>query len=575
MTQARSEPTRVTDEVPRGVAERARADAVRGPALWAAVGLAVAAGWVLTGRDLDAIGVWAPDEPRYAQIANEVHAAEHGVGSWLLLRLNGEPYTQKPPFFFWLVAGAASLGGGVTETTARLPGMLAGLATLALTAWFVSRRLGIATGLLAALLLLTSFQFAHHARRVHLDVLLTACELVALMAFDRLDRRGGRPGAALWWLHAAMGLAVLTKGPVGFIVPTLTIGAFLAWEGRLATLRRIFPLRALAVSIGPALLWILAAVALAPAGFFGEAVVENVLGRFFAGTSHVRPFYYYTYQFPIEFLPWTLLLPSLWWTRRQALDRDADPERRRIWRLGVACVGATLAFFSLSAGKRGIYLLPAFPALAWVLADSLVLWLPRRRPSPRALGRWLGGGAAALTLLLAVPLVTGELAGARFPRPFVAAVLALIAGGTLGFRLAAQQSGLRAVSVVVATAFAIELAIFHWLHPAMDPGKSLRPIAEAAASHTPLDQRIGLLGDHAMIGGIVFYGQRRVEPLDEPDEIPGFRAAGGRTLVFKASKLDRVREIAPVTLRSRLRSGRRSVIVATLDPVPSPAPRDP
>ena len=83
---------------------------------------------------LGQLDLWAPDEPRYAQISEEIRALEHGPRGLALLHLNGQPYTQKPPLYFWLAAGFGSLNGHVDHWSARLPSALAGIAIIGLTA---------------------------------------------------------------------------------------------------------------------------------------------------------------------------------------------------------------------------------------------------------------------------------------------------------------------------------------------------------------------------------------------------------------------------------------------------------
>ncbi|MDJ0866140.1 MAG: phospholipid carrier-dependent glycosyltransferase, partial [Myxococcota bacterium] len=320
---------------------------------------------------LGAVGLWAPDEPRYGQIAEELRSMQHGVAGLALLHANGEPYTQKPPLYFWLAAAAGAPRGHVSEAAARLPSALAGLALVALTLAFGARLLGGPSGLLGAALLLTTWSFCENARRVQLDVLLALFETLALAAFWRLDRGIGSRRASQIALHAALGGALLTKGPVGFLVPVLVMAGFLLWERRGRDLHRAFPWWGLGLSLGPVLLWVSSAVALAPAGFFGEAVVDNLLGRFFAGTSHARPVYYYLYQLPVETLPWFLLAPVVVWAGRRAVFAPSgDAETRRAWRFLLAWLAATLVFFSLSTGKRGIYLVPVLPAVALLGADA-------------------------------------------------------------------------------------------------------------------------------------------------------------------------------------------------------------
>jgi len=484
----------------------------------------------------------------------------------VLLHVNGEPYTQKPPLYFWLAAAAGAPGGRVTEAAARLPSALAGVALVALALAFGRRLVGAPSALLGAALLMTGFELADNARRVQLDVLLALWETLALAAFWRLDRGVGTRRANQGLLHAALGLAVLTKGPVGFLVPVLVMAAYLAWEGRLRALRAAFPWWGPALSIAPALAWIAGAVALAPAGFFGAAVLDNLFGRFFAGTSHGRPFYYYLYQFPLNFLPWFLLAPALWIAGRGAVFAPgADPEARRAWRFLLAWVGATLVFFSLSGGKRGIYALTCHPAAALLVADAVwrraraIGGVPREVRAVTALLA-AGGAAGGVWLAIADPLRDPAASLAMGGAALLVAVLGAVAapalaraGAPLGARLA----------VPVAMTFAFELALFTIAWPARDPEKSPRAIAEAAAALTPEGGAIGLVGDRALTGGLVYYGARRVAPLASREEIACFFAEGGRAVVVQARKLERVSDAVPVDVVFRAREGRRQLVVAT------------
>lgn len=494
--------------------------------LWTVALLLVVA--LLYGLGLGARDFWAPDEPRYGAIAEELRSFRHGATGLVLLHLNDVPYTQKPPLYFWLAALAGLPFGRVDELAARLPSALAGVGCVGLTAWIGRWLLGHAgASLLAAGLLATSFRFAWTARRVQLDVLLTFFELLAIAIFLWLElRRGGiersrAHPAALAVLHGALGAAALVKGPVGWL-PLLVFTGYLAWEGRLRALRSLVPPWAWLLSVAPVVAWITSAVALAPAGFADRAVVENLIGRFFGGTSHARPFYYYAYQLPLDFLPWSLLLPValpvVWrWARprpamsggelRPPQPAPPAPSRRRAARFLLVWIGLPLVFFTLSAGKRGLYLLPVFPALASIAAvvaigpDSRPHWT-RKRPSP--------------------------------------ARLAWIVGGVLLFE------------------WTIFVGVLPWLHAEKSP----RPIAEAAAAGLDPSQAIGVYALRPLEGGITYYSGRSVASLQTPAELDRFLANGGQRVILRARHLEALPLAQPLEEISRLRSGRRSISVA-------------
>lgn len=545
---------------------------------------------LLTG--LGRLDASAPDEPRYLQVAEELRSMEHGASGLVLLHLNGDAYTQKPPLYYWLAALFGLPSQRVTELAGRLPSALAGIAVIWLTLQLGSRLFGGFTGVIGAALLLSVFEFGHQARRMQLDVLLTLFETTALIAFWYLDRGIGGRRACMTLMHTALGMALLTKGPVGFLVPLLVIAVYLTWERRPRQIADVFLSWHLLLSLGPVLCWIAGAIVLAPTGFADEALGSNLIGRFFEGTSHARPVYYYLYKLPVDFLPWTLLWPMVFLVgRRQvfgAAGEAAEPGTRRAWRFLSSWVAASLVFFSISSGKRGIYMVPAFPAMALLCADALLRQLSAGIRVPR----WLVGILAFLALALtalAVESVVAGLAGSGLFVPdalieaihtplltaFGVALLVTLASAGAAWILLARRGAppIAFPALAIVAALAVELAVFVLLYPALEPITSPRPIAMAAATITEPGDRIGLLGDRAMLGGLVYYSGRRVALLSTPESVERFVEEGGKAIVVKARKLERVERVIDVEVVSRARTGRREVLVVTPRAKPDPADR--
>ncbi len=129
--------------------------------------------------------------------------------------------------------------------------------------------------------------------------------------------------------------------------------------------------------------------------------MTNLFERIYSAASHVRPFYYYLYQLPADFLPWTLLLPVAAVVGFREVRQGG--ESGRAWRLLAVWVLVPLLVFSSSSGKRGLYLLPAFPALAMMLGGAIDGWLSSRNELPRWAHRGLAGlGIAGVAGALAV-----------------------------------------------------------------------------------------------------------------------------------------------------------------------------
>ncbi|MBW2696420.1 MAG: glycosyltransferase family 39 protein [Deltaproteobacteria bacterium] len=519
---------------------------------------------------IGAIDLWAPDEPRYAQVAEEVRSLEHGPSGVLLLHLGGEVYTQKPPLYYWLAALLGAPGGHVSEWAARGPSVLAGLGCVLAVQSFGARLFSLpGVGAWAALVLISLLRFAHQARRAQLDVLLTLFECVALMAgwaiLQAHDASPRRPWRWLLVLHGGVGLAMLTKGPVGAL-PYLVLLVFLVWEGRLREVRRLFPAWGIGLALSPSLAWLASAVALAPAaGFFADAVVDNVLARFFSGTAHVRPFYYYARQLPLDLLPWTPLVVlaavSAW--RRQRGSTESDEGDRSALRLLLAWGLTFVVFFSLSSGKRGLYMLPAFPAAAllsgWLLARALEdQRLPRGLESCGiAFVAIAGTGGALITFGFPLPTPTPPLHVFGSMLTLIAALYVPIA---LWQRRRCADPAVRGTGLIVSLA-AVELAIFIGLFPALNAQKSPRALAQAVTQLTSNHERVGVFRHSALIGGIVYYSGRRAVPLESQGDLLRFVAGGDRIVVARAHRADEVARVVRGEVRAAVRHGRRQLMV--------------
>lgn len=170
----------------------------------------------LGGRDL-----WAPVEPRYAEIARIMFIK----GEWIVPTLNGELYTDKPILYFWLVLIASKLAGGVNESTLRLPAALAGVGFV-LTTYFIGRDFfNPRVGSLAAAVLATSMRVIWEARWAHIDMVFGFFFVLTIyFGFRSLLGNGGKHEILLAYVF--MGIAVLAKGLIGIVLPALLLLAF-------------------------------------------------------------------------------------------------------------------------------------------------------------------------------------------------------------------------------------------------------------------------------------------------------------------------------------------------------------
>lgn len=307
-----------------------------------------------------------PDEARYAEASREMLRE----GDLVVPRFNDEPRLNKPPLIHWMQA-ASFLALDESETAARLPSLLAALAILALTARCGNRRLGPDAGGPAAAALAVTLLFFACARLAITDMLLALWITLALMSWhEAVSATDGAVRRRRSWIAAAaIGLAVMTKGPVG---PALA-GAIILATAACTGARRMITLR----GAGLAMAWValvagpwMACLA-ARIGMAGivDLLRREALERSTWGLDHPRPLYYFLATWWATFFPWSLAAPFiLFRTLRPPRTRDPVSIFLLCWLLG------TLVFFSLLTDKNDAYLLPAAPALALLAAR----WLPRR-----------------------------------------------------------------------------------------------------------------------------------------------------------------------------------------------------
>lgn len=322
--------------------------------------------------------LWPADEPRFGEVPREMMQS----GDYFVPHCNGVPYKEKPPLLFWTIALVSLPVGDVTEFTARVPSGIAALLTVLFTYLLAARLFDRRVAVWSALVLMTMNFFWSEARSVRTDMLLTACMTGALVAFWRWHET--RRTIWLVTLYGALTLGLYTKGPAALVFPLLLI-VFFYWR-RKEDRRQTHWVIGIIIAMGLTLLWYIPARMMLPAetaqvaqeGVGGEAF-RQIIGRVFLGVSKAQPPWYYLFNVPAGMLPWTLFLPwILPWIWRRRHESDA-------MRLLLAWTIPAFIFFSISVGKRGVYLLPIYPALAMLTARAVpdlmasdhVLWRKR------------------------------------------------------------------------------------------------------------------------------------------------------------------------------------------------------
>jgi 4-amino-4-deoxy-L-arabinose transferase-like glycosyltransferase len=453
--------------------------------LWL-VGLAL----LLMGVGLGLRDPWPADEPRFALVARDMLRS----GDWLIPRIGGDLYADKPPVYFWLMAASMALTGSM-RLGFLLPSLLAGVGSVVLVYDLVRRVRGRQAAFAGALVLLLTFQFVWQFRQAQIDGVL--CFFTTLSLYGLLRHLCAGPSLGWFFLGwAAAGIGVITKG-VGFL-PLLVLlpWVLLAARGWPVTAPHRDPRWWLGpvFFLGAIALWFVPMLLVTSAGgelldYRNEILFRQTVTRYADAWHHHEPFWFYlTNVIPFLWLPLIALLPWLWPRWRQALrDRDTFVAVLLAW------VVLVVLFFSLSSGKRGVYVLPAIPALAMAAAP----WMPEilRAPRSRLLGYVLASLLAAILGAGALYFAFAADAAARAVRDFGASPalpLALAAAGA-GVALAVfrVRDGWLAYGGVLAALLAtVGLVVYPRIDDVRSGRAFMAEVERASAGYAEL----GLLG---------------------------------------------------------------------------------
>ena len=308
-------------------------------------------------------GLFFPDEGRYAEIPREMTA----TGDWITPRLNGLKYFEKPPLQYWMTAGAFA-AFGEDEWTARIMPAILGLASVLMIAFAGMRLWGPPSGVIAGLVLGSSWAYFLSGQFLTLDMTFSACLAFGLAAFllaqgaDASDKARFRFMCAAW---LSIALGVLAKGLAALVLPGLALCLYSAMTRDIRLWGRLHIMAGVTILAIVALPWFLLVQQHNPE-FFDFFVVREHLQRF-SESGHSRPgaWWYYVPILLLGFMPWTpaimhQLVTGQWPARRAGFNHEL---------FCIAWIVAIVVFFSISRSKLPAYVVPVFPALA-LLAGS-------------------------------------------------------------------------------------------------------------------------------------------------------------------------------------------------------------
>ena len=307
------------------------------------------------------------DAVRYAAIAREMTRSHHFID---LQNRGGVPYMQKPPLFMWISYLSFSIFG-ISNISYKLPVLLISLAGVFFTYRYSRLFYSKQISRLACMFILTSFGFIFYHNDVHTDTVLMTAVIFSTWQLSLFTRK--KKFINLFWGFTGIGLGMMTKGPVGMVIPVFAIGTHLLLK---RSWRMIFRWEYLA-----GLLIVIIVISPALLGLYRQFGTDGLIFYFWSnnagrisGTLHSNSndYFYYLHTLLWLFIPWSLFV--VFGLFREIVSLSSKKFRLSDQEEGINIGGIFLFFLiiSISKFKSPNYLIPIFPFFAIISAKWLI-----------------------------------------------------------------------------------------------------------------------------------------------------------------------------------------------------------
>jgi 4-amino-4-deoxy-L-arabinose transferase-like glycosyltransferase len=462
---------------------------------------------------LELVGLVGADEPRFAQVAREM-LARH---DWVTPVLDGQPWLEKPPLYYWCAMLAYRAAGGVSDWAARLPSaILYSLMVFFIYLW--ARHLRRGMQLDAALITASSVMVIGFGRSASTDAPLTVMFTVAMLCWYGWYSTDNRAWLLGFYFFAGMG--TLAKGPVAIFLAGLIIAAFAALRRNpRLILRTLWPL-GIVLYLAVTLPWFIAVQRAAPE-FFRVFFLQHNLARYTTNLyHHPQPFWFFLPVLLLALAPWTVFLIA------------AVVDALRDWRFSVQQPPGTedlrtfltlwlllpVLFFSFSQSKLPGYILPSVPAGAILLAD----FVQRRQEAQEKPSPWLALLHALLSaaMLAAALIVPFKLLKLPLPRNAIVVAVALALTAVLALWLSLRNQGYRVLRFITLVPLVIAFSLLlRGTAPIIDVLQSARPVQAAIAALGQVPTVAVYDVPRSVEYGLAFYRNQFI-PSYERNQIP-------------------------------------------------------
>lgn len=305
------------------------------------------------------------DAGKYATISKEIFEN----GNFINLTVHGEAYDQKPPLLFWLGA-AGFYVGNVSNFWFKFPIFL-----LILSGFYGAYKLGESlynrqTGIITALLMFTSCIYSLYSMDIHTDTLLQVFITLSIWQLFEFVKTGKNKNFIFGFI--AVGLAMLSKGPVGAAIPAFAVGGHILLKKefrKLLDVRWLLGILISSVVVSPALIGLSNQFGWEGIRFF---FWENMAGRY-TGTyvaNAVNDPFFYIHNLLYLFLPWSLLFFFAVFLEFQQLFKSKFKAAEFL-----TLTGIWIYFLIISSSESQLpnYVFPVIPLMAVLIAKWIVI----------------------------------------------------------------------------------------------------------------------------------------------------------------------------------------------------------
>ena len=318
------------------------------------------------------MGLTDRDEGRNAEAGREMFES----GDRLTPTFNGELRVAKPVFLYWLMDQSYRLFG-VNEFAARFPSALFGVGLILIQYLFLVHQRDRTVALFGGLMLLLNLEILALGRMALTDSVLIFFTTASLYGFWLGLHGEGGVRRWIWMFYIGMAVATLTKGPVGFAVPLITMALYLTWTRRWRDYwQKGVPLAGMLLFILLAAPWY-AAMFLVHGDAYATGAKAHTIGRFLSPMEgHYGTIFFYLPVLLLGFFPWSALLPvplyrtfKDWYHLRRARSQPDPTGTSELDLFAALWVVGVFVFFTASSTRLPHYIGPLFPAAALLTAS--------------------------------------------------------------------------------------------------------------------------------------------------------------------------------------------------------------